>query len=159
MATVRAAAGAVVAAVGAAGVAEAGPEPAALSYFEGAWQVDANMGGQTVPFTYRVTAIAPTWLVGTGHVPALNLDVRDIWLLTTDGIARIIVQSDGAWGLVRSRGWLGDTLVLEGRVMASGTSQPIRETITRTGPTSFDAVWEAKSGGTWTAYSTEKLRR
>ncbi len=133
---------------------------ALLAFFVGDWKVDATMGSQQVPFSYKVTALGPTFLVGHGIVPSMNLEVRDIWLETSNGgVVRIIVQSDGAWGLVRSTGWSGETLVLEGQVMLPSGATPIRETITRTGPTSFGAVWEAKTGDTWSAYSVEKLTR
>lgn len=42
---------------------------------------------------------------------------------------------------------------------ATGGAAPVRETIRRIGPDELHAVWETRTGDTWTAYSIEKLRR
>jgi len=151
---------ALVALVGCAAEPSAAPSTSPIAYFVGHWSVSATMSGQAVPFTYDVRASSlPGWLSGEASVPSMSLTVRDVWYVDELGIARIIVQSDGASGMVQSPGWVGNRLVLEGFVMLPSGKTLVRETITKQGPQAFEAVWESKSGGTWTAYSVERLTR
>jgi len=60
---------------------------------------------------------------------------------------------------VRSAGWQGETLVLEGEVRAPSGTVRVRETITRVGANELRAVWEALQDGAWSAYSEERLTR
>ena len=77
----------------------------------------------------------------------------------TGELVRTIFDSAGTTGTVRSQGWTGDVLVLEGDAATTSGVMRVRETITRTGPDEFAAVWQAKAGDTWSAYSVETLRR
>ena len=74
-------------------------------------------------------------------------------------VVRTIFDSAKTFGTVRSKGWQGDTLVLEGDAVSAQGRVTVRETIQRKGPDEFHAVWEAKTGDTWSAYSVETLRR
>lgn len=65
-------------------------------------------------------------------------------------------DSSGTFGTVRSKGWEGERLELEGEATSA---LRVRETITRVGPDELHATWEALLDGTWTAYSVERLRR
>ena len=74
-------------------------------------------------------------------------------------ILRFVFDSSGVYGIVRSRGWEGDRLVLEGEAHPKSGPSKVRETITRVGPNRFDAVWETLRGGTWHPYSIEQVTR
>ena len=77
----------------------------------------------------------------------------------TGDIIRFVFDGSGVHALVRSRGWTGDTLVLEGDAQSKGGPMRVRETIRRVAPNVFEAVWEAFRDGVWTAYSVERLTR
>jgi hypothetical protein len=62
-------------------------------------------------------------------------------------------------GTVRSRGWQGDTLVLEGVARQKPAPVHVRETIRRESDAAFTATWEAEVDGKWVTYSVEQLRR
>ena len=68
-------------------------------------------------------------------------------------------DGSGAFATIRSPGWQGDRLVLEGEVRSKGGILRVRETITRLGRNEFKAVWEARRDGAWVAYSLESLTR
>jgi hypothetical protein len=135
-----------------------------LDYFVGHWHAEATnpASGETFTLDYRVApALQGRWYIGTGSAPALGLDIHDLWGKdpVTGEIVRAIFDSAQTMGTVRSPGWSGDVLVLEGDAAATGGTVRVRETITRTSEDEFHAVWEAKTGDTWSAYSIETLRR
>jgi hypothetical protein len=135
-----------------------------LDYFVGRWRADAKNPETGASFVLDY-AIAPAlkgrWYVGTGHAPALDLEIHDLWGKdpVTGEIVRTIFDSAQTTGTVRSAGWKGNVLVFEGEVAASGGRVVVRETIEKKGLDEFHAVWEAKTGDTWSAYSVEKLVR
>jgi hypothetical protein len=135
-----------------------------LDFLVGAWRAEARNpeNGQTFTLDYRVEpALQGRWYIGTGHAPELGLDIHDLWGKdpVTGEIVRTIFDSAQTMGTVRSPGWSGDVLVLEGDAASTEGTVRVRETITRRGPDELHAVWEAKSGETWSAYSIETLRR
>lgn len=135
-----------------------------LDYFVGRWRAEAKnpQNGTTFELDYSIEpALQGRWYVGTGHAPALGLEIHDLWGKdpVSGEIVRTIFDSQNTFGTVRSRGWNGDVLVLEGDAMTAQGTTTVRETITRKGADEFHAVWEAKDGETWSAYSLETLRR
>ena len=149
-------------------VAHAQPAVAAasdgLDYLVGRWSasvVDPTTG-ETVEVDYRVEPTSGgAWLTGTGVARDGSLNARDIWGRDplTKEIIRVVFDGSGALGTIRSPGWQGERLVLEGDVRSSGGTVRVRETLTRMGPNRFKAVWEAQRDGAWSAYSVETLVR
>lgn len=135
-----------------------------LDYFVGGWVAEARDPGtgETVVVDYRVErAAGGAWLAGTAAARDGSLTSRDMWGRDprTGELIRVIFDGSGAHATVRSPGWGGDTLVLEGDVQSKGGSVRVRETITRLGPDRFRAVWEARRDGRWAAYSIETVVR
>jgi hypothetical protein len=60
---------------------------------------------------------------------------------------------------VRSQGWTGEKLVLEGEARSKGGTVRVRETISRVSPQHFEALWEAYRNGAWSAYAIESVTR
>jgi hypothetical protein len=136
----------------------------ALRYFAGRWLASAEDPGTGRKFTlhYELSwSLKGAWLSGAGGSPELALEIHDLWGRdpVTNDIVRVIFDSEGTFGTVRSRGWQGDKLVFEGEAASKGTSVPVRETIEKIGPHEFRAVWEAKGEQGWAAYSVERLMR
>jgi hypothetical protein len=135
-----------------------------LAYFVGDWRATARDPSTGRTFTLRYT-VEPTldgsWLTGHGHAPELKLTIRDYWGRdpVSGEIVRVIIDSSGTFGVARGKGWEGDVLRLEGEARTKGGASPVRETITRRGPSRFEAVWEAKGDSGWAAYSIEQLER
>jgi len=135
-----------------------------LAFFAGTWSatVEDPRNGERSTLTYRVEPVLDgEWLAGYGHSPELNLTVRDMWGRDpiSREIFRTIFDSQGIYGVIRSAGWNGDVLVLEGEARTDEGAVAVRETITRTGPSAFRAVWEMRTGDTWVTYSIEELTR
>jgi hypothetical protein len=118
-----------------------------LQYFIGAWHasmVDPRSGTRAT-LSYSVEpALSGAWIEGRGHSPELKLWVRDFWGHdpVSGEIVRMIFDSQGLQGTVRSSGWAGDVLVLEGDARTPGGVVRVRETITRVDRGTFGAVWE-----------------
>jgi hypothetical protein len=135
-----------------------------LEYFIGHWRagVENPATGQRFTLTYDVEpALSGVWLQGSGHAPELNLWVRDLWGhdASTGQIVRVVFDNQGVHGVVRSAGWNGDVLVLQGEAHTASGVVTVRETITRIDETAFRAMWEMRSGEEWVAYSVEELTR
>jgi hypothetical protein len=135
-----------------------------LQYFVGSWLAIAEdpSTGRSFTLRYEVApALDGTWLAGYGESPELGVMVQDSWGHdpVNGEIVRIIFDNQGTYGTVRSTGWEGDTLVLEGESRTTNGVISVRQTITRLDPGQFRAVWEAFREGGWTTYSTEHLRR
>jgi hypothetical protein len=143
-------------------VAAVAPRADGLDYFVGAWSATARdpSTGEEIAFEYRVEPVlGGTWLRGAGEGPGLK--ATDMWGRDPagSGIIRVVFDGSGVYALVRSAGWAGDTLVLEGEVPQRGGAMRVRETIRRVGPDTFEAVWEAFRDGAWAPYSIERLTR
>jgi hypothetical protein len=135
-----------------------------LGYFVGSWLAEARdpSTGRTFTLRYDVRpALSGTWVAGHGEAPELHLEIHDFWGRdpVTGDFVRVLFDSGGGYGTVTSPGWDGPTLRFEGEVRGDGGTSAVRETITRRGATEFDAVWEEKRNGVWTAYSVEHLRK
>lgn len=142
----------------------AAPDPTGVAYLVGRWAATAEdpQTGEVLNVDYRVEpAPGGAWLMGAGVSTDGSINARDVWGRDpqTGEIMRLIFDSAGTFGTIRSRGWTGDTLVLEGEAKSSGGVLRVRETITRLGPDRFRAVWEAHRDGKWVVYSVELLSR
>jgi hypothetical protein len=138
--------------------------PKELRYFIGSWRVSARdpSTNEVLTLAYKVEpSIGGRWLAGSGEASDLSVRARDSWGVdpASGDILRFVFDGSGAYGIVRSRGWEGDRLVLEGEAHSKGGPTKVRETITRFGPNRFDAVWEAQQDGSWHAYSIEQVTR
>jgi hypothetical protein len=145
-------------------VAESSIKAQGLDYLVGSWRADAvdPSTGDKFTFDYRVEqAPGGSWIAGFGRSVDGAIQSRDMWGADplTGGIVRVIFNGNGALATVRSPGWKGNTLVLEGDSSRNGRTLPLRETITRVGPNEFRAVWEAFREGAWSPYSVERLTR
>jgi hypothetical protein len=135
-----------------------------LRYLVGCWEAQVENPASVQKLRLKYT-VEPTldgrWLTGFGTSPDVPVSIRDMWgrNAITGEIVRGMFDSQGTYGIVRSPGWAGDTLILEGDANASVGVVRVRETISRVGPDEFRAVWEALQRGTWTAYSIERLVR
>src|SRR2546425_120376 len=90
-----------------------------LQYFVGSWFAQAEDPGTGRTFTLRYQ-IEPTldgsWLTGYAELPERGVKVRDFWGRDafTGEIVRIIIDSQGTYGIAHAKGWEGDTLRFEG---------------------------------------------
>jgi hypothetical protein len=135
-----------------------------LSFFIGNWLARAEdpSSGRTFSIRYRVElTLDGQWLSGSGESPEMGVKVHDLWGHdpVTGEVLRVIFDSQGTFGMVRSNGWKGEVLVFEGEARGREGAVPVRETITRLGPSQFKAVWEARSETGWAPYSIEHLER
>jgi hypothetical protein len=134
-----------------------------LDFFVGHWRADGTLDSDRhYTLDYRITpTLRGQWYAGTGVAPAMDMEIHDLWGFdpVTGEIVRTLFDSQQTYGSVRSPGWIGDTLVLEGMMNARSGTRHVRETITRIGPDAFDAVWEVKLDGKWVRYAVEKLHR
>ena len=140
------------------------PEVEPLRYFVGTWSATMT-NPQTKKVSHLAYRISPTldgmWLQGNGESPELAVKIHDLWGKDSyvGDYVRVLFDSRGTSGVVRSKGWDGNTLTFVGEAHGDADAVQVRETITRVGPDEFHAVWEAKAGETWTAYSVERLVR
>jgi hypothetical protein len=135
-----------------------------LQYFIGTWaaEVEDPRSGERSTLSYTVEPIlSGAWLGGSGHSAELKLWVRDVWGRdpVTGETVRFLFDNQGIHGTVRSSGWTGDVMVLEGEARTSAGIVRVRETITRVDQTNFRAVWEMHADNKWIPYSVEQLKR
>ena len=159
----------------AAAMAEPAPAPAgaaaapaaqpdqALAYLVGSWDVTATTPGtgETVRVDYDIRPLVGTWLTGRATSAEPGLEASDVWGrdLASGEIMRIILDGSGTYAVVRSPGWRGDTLVLEGDARSASGVVRVRETISRLDDNQFTATWEAYRNGVWSPYSLERVIR
>lgn len=137
---------------------------AAFRFFVGEWEGQISMnGGAPVKVRYTLRpSLKGRWIKGHGDFAALGVEVEDFWGVDAQSgrLVRAVFDSNGVNGQVFSSGWNKDRLLWEGTVYVAGKGAQVRETITRTGPNAFSAVWEQRNAdGTWTAYSRESFTR
>ena len=135
-----------------------------LRYFVGDWDVTSKdpSNGEVLRVDYRIElARGGAWLAGSSLSRDGSLAARDMWGRDplTGEVIRVIFDGSGTFATVRSRGWTGDKLVLEGEARSKGGTVRVRETISRLSPQQFDAVWEAHRNGVWSAYAVETVIR
>ena len=135
-----------------------------LSYFAGTWDIVATTPGSNdvTSYVYEVRPwVQPNWLSGHGRSVPAGEESRDVW--GRDGasgeLMRIIFADNGTYAVVRSSGWQGNRLVLEGDARSAGGVVRVRETIERLGDNQFLATWEAYREGSWSPYSVERVTR
>jgi len=144
--------------------APASASDANLSYFVGGWEILATdpADGTSARFTYEVRPlVGSAWISGRGRSNELGVESSDVWGrdAASGELMRIIFDGSGTYAIVRSSGWQGARLVLEGDARSSGGVVRVRETITRLGENSFTATWEAYRNGAWSPYSIERATR
>jgi hypothetical protein len=135
-----------------------------LEYLVGTWDIVATTPGtnESARFTYEVRPLLGShWIAGHGRSEELNEESRDVWGrdLASGELMRIIFTGDGTYAVVKSTGWQGAKLVLEGDARSAGGVVRVRETIERLGDNEFLATWEAYRNGAWTPYSIERVTR
>ena len=135
-----------------------------LRYFLGHWDVASKdpSNGDVLKVDYSIEA-APggAWLAGSSASRDGALSARDMWGRDplTGEVIRVIFDASGTFATVRSPGWAGDRLVLEGEARSKGGTVRVRETISRVSPQRFEAVWEAWRDGAWSTYAVETVTR
>ena len=135
-----------------------------LNYFVGHWDVASKdpASGEILRVDYTIE-IAPggAWLAGASASKDGSLSARDMWGRDplTGELIRVIFDGSGTFATVRSPGWTGNKLVLEGEARSEGGTVRVRETISRTSPQRFEAVWEAFRNGAWSTYAVETVTR
>ena len=135
-----------------------------LEYFLGGWDIVATTPGSdaVTRFTYEVQPwLRPHWLSGHGRSSPPGEESRDVWGRDSASgeLMRMIVTDNGTYAIVRSSGWQGSKLVLEGDARSERGVVRVRETIERIDDHNFVATWEAYRNGTWSAYSIERVTR
>lgn len=149
--------------------AEAAAPPAAptpekdLTYLLGRWDIVATTPGtgESARFTYDVRPFLGVWISGWGRSEKPGEESRDIWGRdqASGELMRIIFNDGGTYAIVRSPGWQGRKLVLEGDARSASGVVRVRETIERLSDNQFVATWEAYRKGSWSAYSVERVTR
>jgi hypothetical protein len=135
-----------------------------LRYFVGRWDVASKdpASGDVLRVEYSIEAArGGAWLAGSSVSKDGSVSARDMWGRDplTGEVIRVIFDGGGAFATVRSPGWAGDKLVLEGEARSKGGTVRVRETISRISPQRFEAVWEAYRNGAWSAYAVETVTR
>jgi hypothetical protein len=142
----------------------AAAQPGDLAFLVGGWDVASRdpASGEVLQVDYTIE-MAPggAWLAGASASKDGSVTARDIWGHDplTGEVMRVIFDGGGTFATVRSPGWAGDRLVLEGEARSKGGTVRVRETISRVSPQRFEAVWEAYRDGAWSAYAVETATR
>jgi hypothetical protein len=135
-----------------------------LDYFVGRWEVASRDpgSGEVLQVDYTIEkAPGGAWLAGASASRDRSINARDMWGRDplTGEVIRVIFDGSGTLATIRSQGWTGDKLVLEGEARSKGGTVRVRETISRQSPQRFEAVWEAYRNGAWSAYAVESVTR
>jgi hypothetical protein len=135
-----------------------------LRYFLGHWDVASKdpSSGEVLKVDYTIEAArGGAWLAGSSVSADGSVSARDMWGRDplTGEVIRVVFDGSGTFATVRSSGWSGDKLVLEGEARSKGGVIRVRETISRLSPQRFEAVWEAYRSGAWSPYAIETVTR
>jgi hypothetical protein len=135
-----------------------------LQYLVGTWRVVSvdPAGGSDLRVCYLVQPfVGKKWISGVATSATRNFGSKDVWGYdrASGEVIRTVFDVSGTYAVVRSRGWQGDTLVLDGDARSAGGSMRVRETIRRLSDHKFKATWEALRGGKWSAYAVETATR
>ena len=146
------------------GVAAGASAQEGVGYFEGRWRVASRdtASGEVLQVAYTVEPTpGGAWLAGAGASADGAFTSRDMWGRDplSGELIRVTFDGAGTFATVRSPGWRGDRLVLEGEARSKGGVIRVRETIVRQGPRRFEATWEAHRDGEWLAYAIETVTR
>jgi hypothetical protein len=146
------------------GVGEPQQSGELLRYLVGTWQVVSidPAGGDELRVCYSVQPfLGEKWISGVATSTSPGFASKDVW--GYDGasgeLVRTIFDASGTYAVVRSPGWKGDTLILNGDAKSTAGTIRVRETIRRRGENEFKATWEALRGGRWSAYAVETATR
>ena len=135
-----------------------------LGYLIGTWHVVSvdPTGGDELAVCYSVQPfVSDKWISGVATSKTPGFGAKDVWGYdrASAELIRTIFDRSGTYAVVRSSGWKGDTLVLEGDAHSAGGTMRVRETIRRVNENEFKATWEALRGGNWSAYAIETAKR
>lgn len=147
-----------------AGAGAAAAQTQDLAWLQGRWDVASKdpASGEVLQFDYRIEAArGGAWLAGASASKDGALNARDMWGRDplTGEVIRVIFDGSGTFATIRSPGWTGERLVLEGEARSKGGTVRVRETISRLSPDRFEATWEAHRAGAWTPYAVETVTR
>lgn len=142
----------------------AAAQPNDLTYFVGHWDVASRdpANGEVLRVDYTIqTTPGGSWLAGASVASDGSVNARDMWGRDplTGEVIRVIFDGSGTFATVRSQGWAGEKLVLEGEARSKGGVVRVRETISRVSPHRFEARWEAYRDGAWSVYAVETVTR
>jgi hypothetical protein len=135
-----------------------------LRYLVGTWHVvsvDAG-GGEDLHVCYSVQPfVGEKWISGVAKSKTPGFGSKDVWGFDSASgeLFRTIFDASGTYAVVRSAGWKGGTMTLNGDARSSGGTMPVRETIVRLSDNQFRATWEAQRGGKWAVYAVETATR
>jgi hypothetical protein len=142
------------------------PQQAAetLRYLVGTWHVVSvdPGGGDELRVCYSVQPfVGKKWISGVATSTRPGFASKDVWGYdrASGELVRTIFDASGTYAIVRSPGWKGDTLVLDGNAKSAAGTMRVRETIRRLSENEFKATWEALRGGKWSAYAIETATR
>lgn len=135
-----------------------------LDFFVGRWDVASKdpASGEVLQVDYTIEkAPGGAWLAGVSASRDRSINARDMWGRDplTGELIRVVFDGSGTFATIRSPGWTGDKLVLEGEARSKGGTVRVRETISRVSLQHFEAVWEAYRNGAWAAYAIESVTR
>ena len=133
-------------------------------YLVGSWRVVSvhPAAGDDLHVCYRVEPFVGTkWILGVATSKTPGFELKDVW--GVDGASgelfRSIFDASGTYAVVRSPGWKGDSMILNGDARSDRGAIPVRETIRRLSENEFRATWEALRGGKWSVYAIETATR
>lgn len=138
-----------------------------LRYFVGTWHFHAWLAGNNTDSA----DISATWILESGLDKALALTGHVVIdgttftreLITYDPVAehytRTITANNGNHFVFTSTGWVGDTLVWNGKQRSIAGEVELKEEIERTGQDSFRATFYRLDGESWELQQTELLER
>lgn len=146
------------------GVDEPGGSGEPLRYLVGTWRVVSvdPAGGDDLHVCYSVQPfVGETWISGVATSVMPGFASKDVWGFdgASGELIRTIFDTSGTYAVVRSPGWKGDTLVLDGDARSAAGTIRVRETIRRLSENEFKATWEALRGGKWSSYAIETATR
>jgi hypothetical protein len=135
-----------------------------LRYLIGTWRVVSTGpgGGDELRVCYSIQPfVGDKWLSGVATSSASRVESKDVWGRddASGQLFRTIFDASGTYAIVRSPGWNGETLVLNGDARSGGGTMQVRETIRRVSANEFKATWEALRGGKWGVYAIETATR
>jgi hypothetical protein len=134
-----------------------------LAFLLGGWDIVATTpgSGESARFSYDVSPLLGTWISGRARSDPPGEESKDVWGKDSASgeLIRIIFAGGGTYAVVRSPGWQGGKLVLEGDARSPNGVVRVRETIERESDDRFLATWEAYRNGSWSAYSVERVTR
>ena len=133
-------------------------------YLVGTWDVVSvdPGGGEDLRVCYSIRPfVGEKWISGVATSNTPGFGSKDVW--GVDGASgelfRTIFDASGTYAVVRSPGWNGDTMMLNGEARSGGGTMRVRETIRRLSDNEFKATWESLRAGKWSVYAIETARR